>query len=182
MKIKVYEVVSSSYETADNYLHQESYLFDDPDKARQKFKNLRDCIKGDVYGDEDCEYDADEDEGENRYEASREVGTENEYQAIVELKEKEIDIPNATDRRKYGMPIQELRDMIADFTGDKKREAMRKAKIFASHISLRHVSEIVCIKYGHRDDEHGQRTEDHNWLEFQWRDLDGDCDWFSIIE
>lgn len=85
-------------------------------------------------------------------------------------------------RRKYGMPIKELRDQIAAFTGDKKREAMRKAKIFASHISLRHVSEIVSINYGHRDDEHGQRTEDHNWLEFRWRDLDGDCDTFSIIE
>jgi len=92
MKILIYEVVSSSYESADNYLHQESYLFDDKDKAREKFENLRDCIKGDVYGDKDCEYDADEDENENRYEASREVGTEFEYQAIVELKEMVIDL------------------------------------------------------------------------------------------
>jgi hypothetical protein len=92
MKILIYEVVSSSYESADNYLHQESYLFDDKDKAREKFEKLRDCIKGDVYGDKDCEYDADEDENENRYEASREVGTEFEYQAIVELKEMVIDL------------------------------------------------------------------------------------------
>ena len=92
MKILIYEVVSSSYESADNYLHQESYLFDDKDKAREKFENLRDCIKGDVFGDEDCEYNADEYEYENHYDASREVGTEFEYQAVVELKEKEIEL------------------------------------------------------------------------------------------
>lgn len=84
--------------------------------------------------------------------------------------------------RKYGMNIKELRDKIADFTGDKKGEALRKARIFASHISLRHVSEIVSMKYGHRTDEHGNRTEDPKWIEIRWRDLDGDCDWFSIIE
>lgn len=91
MKIKIYEVVSSSYESADNYLHQESYMFTDEDKARAKFEGLKDSIKGDVFGDEDCEYDADEDEYENSYEASCEVGTEFEYQAKVELKEFSID-------------------------------------------------------------------------------------------
>ena len=93
MKIKVYHVVSSSYETADNFLHQESYSFTDKDEARAKFEGIRDCIKGDVFGDDDSEveYDSDEDESENFYEASREVGTEFEYQAKVELKEFEID-------------------------------------------------------------------------------------------
>ena len=181
MKIKVYEVVSSSYETADNYLHQESYLFDDKNQARTKFESLRNSIQGDVYGDDDCKYDADEDESENRYEASREVGTEFEYQAIVELKEKEIDIPFVTDRRKYGMTLKEVRDEIADFTGDKKREAMRKAKIFATHISLSHVSGFT-LSYGHQTDEHGNRTENRNWLQFRWTDLEGDSDTFSIIE
>lgn len=86
MKIKVYHVVSSSYETADNFLHQESYSFTDKDEARAKFEGIRDCIKCDVFGDDD------EDESENFYEASREVGTEFEYQAKVELKEFEIDL------------------------------------------------------------------------------------------
>jgi hypothetical protein len=181
MKIKVYEVVSSSYETADNYLHQESYLFDDKNQARTKFESLRNSIQGDVYGDDDCKYDADEDESENRYEASREVGTEFEYQAIVELKEKEIDIPFVTDRRKYGMTLKEVRDEIANFTGDKKHEAMRKAKIFAHNISIAHVCRIR-LSFGHRTDEHGNRTEDHNWLQIQWTDQDGDSDTFSIIE
>lgn len=92
MKITVYEVVSSSYESADNYLHQESFMFDDKDKARRKFEGLKESIKGDVFGNDDCEYNADEDEYENCYEASREVGTEFEYQAKVELKEFSFDI------------------------------------------------------------------------------------------
>ena len=33
-------------------------------------------------------------------------------------------------RHQRGMTLQEIRDRIAVFTGDKKREAMRKAKIF----------------------------------------------------
>lgn len=92
MKIKIYEVVSSSYETTDNYLHQESYMFDDADKARQKFEDLRDCIKGDIEGEGEIEYDSDEEESDTRYMGSREVGTEFEYQAIVELKELVVDL------------------------------------------------------------------------------------------
>lgn len=85
-------------------------------------------------------------------------------------------------RRRRGMTLQEVRDRIAAFTGDKKREAMRKAKIFASHISLRYVSDITRLSYGKRNDEHGNETEDPNWLIFRWTDLDGDSDTFSIIE
>jgi len=94
MKVTIYQVISSSYETADNFLHQESYMFADKDKAREKFENLRDCIKGDVYGDDEEGYERYVDEGdyENRYEASREIGTDCEYQAIVELKETEFEI------------------------------------------------------------------------------------------
>lgn len=107
---------------------------------------------------------------------------ESERRDKVTITEQEIDVPFATDRRKYGMTLQEVADQIRDFTGNRKGEAKRKAKIMAEHISLRHVSDIVSIKYGHRTDEHGNRTEDHNWLEIEWRDLDGDRDWFSIIE
>ena len=85
-------------------------------------------------------------------------------------------------RRKYGMTLNELRDRIAAFTGDKKREAMRKAKIFAKNISLRYVSDITRLSYGKRKDEQGNETEDPDWLIFRWTDLEGHGDVFSIIE
>ena len=106
---------------------------------------------------------------------------ESERRDKVTITEQEIDVPFATDRRKYGMTLKEIRDEIAAFTGDKKGEAMRKAKIFAQHISIAHVCRIR-LSFGHRTDEHGNRTEDHNWLQIQWTDQDGDCDTFSIIE
>lgn len=106
---------------------------------------------------------------------------ESERRDKVTITEQEIDVPFATDRRKYGMTLKEIRDEIAAFTGDKKGEAMRKAKIFAHHISITHVCRIR-LSFGHRTDEHGNRTEDHNWLQIQWTDLDGDSDTFSIIE
>lgn len=84
--------------------------------------------------------------------------------------------------KRGGMTVQELRDIIADFTGDDKREAMRKAKLFAEHISLRHVSEISSMRFGMRNNGNGIMEEDRNWLELRWRDLDGDGDVFSIIE
>ena len=89
MKATIYQVISSSYETADNYLHQESFTFTDKDKAREKFNALRGSAKIDIEGDEDSEveYSCSEDDYENRYEGSREVGTEMEYDVIVELKE-----------------------------------------------------------------------------------------------
>ena len=94
MKITIYQVISSSYETADNYLHQESYTYTDKDKAREKFDALRGSAKIDIEGDEDSEveYSCSEDDYENRYEASREIGTDCEYQAIVELKESEFEV------------------------------------------------------------------------------------------
>jgi Mn-dependent DtxR family transcriptional regulator len=106
---------------------------------------------------------------------------ESERRDKVTITEQEIDVPFATDRRKYGMTLKEIRDEIADFTGDKKGEAMRKAKIFAHNISIAHVCRLR-LSFGHRTDEHGNRTEDHNWLQIQWTDQDGDSDTFSIIE
>ena len=106
---------------------------------------------------------------------------ESERRDKVTITEQEIDVPFATDRRKYGMTLKEIRDEIAAFTGDEKGEAMRKAKIFAHHISISHVCRLR-LSFGHRTDEHGNRTEDHNWLQIQWTDQDGDSDTFSIIE
>lgn len=85
-------------------------------------------------------------------------------------------------RRRRGMTLKEVRDKIAAFTGDTKTEAMRKARIFAKNISLRHVSEIVSLRYGKRQFNDMTYKEDPNWLIFRWRDLDGDTDAFSIIE
>jgi len=106
---------------------------------------------------------------------------ESERRDKVTITEQEIDVPFATNRRKYGMTLKEIRDEIAAFTGDKKGEAMHKAKIFAHHISIAHVCRLR-LSFGHRTDEHGNRTEDHNWLQIQWTDQDGDSDTFSIIE
>lgn len=195
MKAKIFILSWVSYTHSDDFMCTNTETFTDEQEARREFeRGCRDARKECQWGSawDDIDNMTDEERGE-QYEYVVEessdtndytVGSEayDGYKVQVTLREKEIDIPYACDRRKYGMTLPELRDKIADFTGDKKREAMRKAKIFAQHISLRHVSEIVCIKYGHRTDEHGQRTEDHNWLEFRWRDLDGDCDWFSIIE
>lgn len=99
----------------------------------------------------------------------------------VSYKEQEIEVPYATYRRKYGMTLKEIRDEIAAFTGDKNDEAMRKAKIFAQHISIAHVCRLR-LNLGHRTDEHGNRTADHNWPQIEWTDLDGNRDTFSFIE
>ena len=99
----------------------------------------------------------------------------------VELKEQEIEVPYATDRSKYGITIKEVRDEIAAFTGDKKGEAMRKAKIFAHHISLGHVCRLR-LSYGWRDQGNGTKIIDRDWLQIEWTDLDGNRDTFSIIE
>ena len=107
---------------------------------------------------------------------------ESERRDKVTITEQEIDVPFATDRRKYGMALKEIRDEIAAFTGDKKGEAMRKAKIFAHHISIAHVCRIR-LSFGHRYDCHGKLIgENREHLMFQWTDQDGDSDTFSIIE
>ena len=106
---------------------------------------------------------------------------ESERRDKVTITEQEIDVPFATDRRKYGMTLKEIRDEIAAFTGDNKSDAMAKAKVFAHHISIAHVCRLR-LSLGHRTDEHRNRTEDHNWLQIQWTDQDGNRDTFSIIE
>ena len=192
MKTKIYLVTFTSYTESDNYLHNEQKTFTNPLFAQDYYEKM--CNNAtenanDIYEDEDGNLDELIVEGtESRQDANnrtckieRETGTEFGYQAEIKLEAVEIDVPFATDRRKYGMTLKEIRDEIAAFTGDKKGEAMRKAKIFAHHISIAHVCRIR-LSFGHRTDEHGNRTEDHNWLQIQWTDQDGDSDTFSIIE
>ena len=107
---------------------------------------------------------------------------ESERRDKVTITEQEIEVPYATDRRRYGMTLQEVADQIADFTGDRKGESKRKAKIMAQHISLRHVSDIR-LSFGKYIDHYGNYYgENRDTLHIEWRDLDGDRDTFSIIE
>jgi len=103
----------------------------------------------------------------------------------VTITEQEIDIPFATDRRKYGMTLKEIRDEIAAFTGDKKGEAMRKAKIFAQNVSIANVCRLRLSFGKYSRTENGETVyygENRDTLHIQWTDLDGDQDTFSIIE
>jgi len=188
MKTKIYMVTMTSYTTSDNNLYNNTWTYNNEEEARQQYISLRDeqseeCRWGADYDNSDhtndCEYNMSEREDGDTYEASSEAYEG--YRVQIKLETVEIDVPFATDRRKYGMTLKEIRDEIAAFTGDKKGEAMRKAKIFAHHISIAHVCRIR-LSFGHRTDEHGNRTEDHNWLQIQWTDQDGYSDTFSIIE
>lgn len=110
---------------------------------------------------------------------------ESEGRDKVTISEQEIEVPFATDRRKYGMTLKEIRDEIAAFTGDKKGEAMRKAKIFAQHISIAHVCRIRLSFGKYSRTENGEMVyydENRDTLHIQWTDQDGDSDTFSIIE
>ena len=107
---------------------------------------------------------------------------ESERRDKVTIIEQEITVTYATDRTKYGMTLREVADQIAAFTGDKNGEAMRKAKIFARNISLRHVS-FIRLSFGKFIDSHGNYYgENRNTLHFDWRDQEGYRDTFSIIE
>jgi len=192
MKTKIFVVSYIQYEESDNNQYFDQHVFTNEQEAREFFN--KECQAAHNEAENPFETDPEDEDYEsnifaidetrddaNSYTVEREVGTENGFQARVSLIEWEIDVPFATDRRKYGMTLKEIRDEITAFTGDKKGEAMRKAKIFAQHISIAHVCRIR-LSFGHRTDEHGNRTEDRNWLQIQWTDLDGDSDTFSIIE
>ena len=188
MKTKIFIVTMSSYTTSDNNLYNNTWPYNNEKEAQQQYISLRDeqseeCRWGANYDNDDhtddYEYNVTEHEDGNTYEASSEAYEG--YRVQIKLEAVDIEVPYATDRRKYGMTLKEVRDEIAAFTGDKKGEAMRKAKIFAHNISITHVSRIR-LSFGHRTDEHGSRTEDPNWLQIEWTDQEGDSDTFSIIE
>jgi hypothetical protein len=110
---------------------------------------------------------------------------ESESRDKVTITEQEIDVPFATDRRKYGMTLKEIRDEIAAFTGDNKSDAMAKAKIFAHHISIANVCRIRLSFGKYSRTENGETVyygENRDTLHIKWIDQDGDSDTFSIIE
>lgn len=185
MKTKLYIVSYVSFDGYDDNLYTEVKTFTDRDKAEAFYRQSVDTARADARREEDG-YDEDdwtpisENESDGEYNVSRD--NDERYFTRVELTEQEIDIPYDTDRRKYGMTLKEIRDEIAAFTGDKKSEAMRKARIFAHHVSLHHVSSIGNLRFGICKHEDGTEYENRDWLEIRWTDLDGDSDTFSIIE
>ena len=194
MKTKIYVVTIASYTENDNYLHTEQKTFTNKLLAQDYFEEQSDKAR------RECEWaeywDADQDDRTEAYQypvsEKKERDTyrvESEaycgYHVCIKFEEQEIDVPFATDRRKYGMTLREIRDEIAAFTGDKKGEAMRKAKIFAHHISIAHVCRIRLSFGKYSRTENGETVyygENRDTLQIQWTDLDGDSDTFSIIE
>ena len=194
MKATIYMVTMTSYTTSDNNLYNNTWTYDNEEEARQQYISLRDeqseeCRWGADYDNDDhtddCEYTFSEreDEDGNTYEASSEAYEG--YRVQVKMECQEVEISYATDRRKYGMTLKEIRDEIAAFTGDNKSDAMAKAKIFAHHISIANVCRIRLSFGKYSRTENGEVVyygENRDTLHIQWIDQDGDSDTFSIIE
>lgn len=84
----------------------------------------------------------------------------------------------------YGMTIQMVCDQIAEFTGDSKTEAMRKARIFRKNccVPLTKV-ERISLAFGRYSDEHGNyHGENRDTLHFYYRDVDGENYAFTIMD
>lgn len=194
MKATIYMVTMTSYTASDNNLYSDTWTYDNEDEARQQYISLRDeqseeCRWGADYDNDDhtddCEYTFSEreDEDGNTYEASSEAYEG--YRVQVKLEKQEVEIAYATDRRKYGMTLKEIRDEIAAFTGDNKSDAMAKARVFAHHISIANVCRIRLSFGKYSRTENGETVyygENRDTLHIKWTDLDGDSDTFSIIE
>ena len=101
----------------------------------------------------------------------------------VTITEQEIDVPFATDRRKYGMTLKEIRDEIAAFKDCSFTEATKKAETFRQNCCVP-LTWVVGIRlsFGHQTDEHGNKTENRDTLNFVYYDREGDRHTFSIIE
>lgn len=86
--------------------------------------------------------------------------------------------------KNYGMTIQYICDRIAEFTGDKKKEAMRKAKSFRANccVPLTEIKELR-LSFGKYSDGHGNYYgENRDTLHFYYKDSDGDSHQFSILD
>ena len=187
-------VTMTSYTASDNNIYNNTWTYDNEEEARQQYISLRDeqseeCRWGADYDNDDhtddCEYTFSEreDEDGNTYEASSEAYEG--YRVQVKLEKQEVEIAYATDRRKYGMTLKEIRDEIAAFTGDNKSDAMAKAGVFAHHISIANVCRIRLSFGKYSRTENGKTVyygENRDTLNFDYRDTDGDWHHFAIIE
>lgn len=89
-------------------------------------------------------------------------------------------------RKAYGMTIQMVCDRIAGYTGDCKKEAMRKARLFRHNccVPLTQVEDIR-LSFGRRVRQDGsvcQTLTDPGTLHFRYRDSENLLHSFSIIE
>ena len=191
-------VTFTSYTESDNYLHNEQKTFTNPLFAQDYYEKM--CNNAtenanDIYEDEDGNLDERIVEGtESRQDANnrtfkieRETGTEFGYQAEIKLEAVEIDVPFATDRRKYGMTLKEIRDEIAAFKDCSFTEATKKAETFRQNCCVP-LTWVVGIRLSfgkYSRTENGEVVyygENRDTLHIEYTDREGDRHQFSIIE
>ena len=100
-------------------------------------------------------------------------GSENDFMGDILRKEKN-----------YGMTIRYICDRIAEFTGDKKKEAMRKAKIFRANcrVPLTEIKDLH-LAFGKNSDSHGNYYgENRDTLHFYYKNSDGETYAFTIMD
>ena len=106
---------------------------------------------------------------------------------IVTITEQEIDVPFATDRRKYGMTLKEIRDEIAAFKDCSFTEATKKAETFRQNCCVP-LTWVVGIRLSfgkYSRTENGEVVyygENRDTLHIEYTDREGDRHQFSIIE
>ena len=105
----------------------------------------------------------------------------------VTLTEQEIEVPYATDRRKYGMTLKEIRDEIAAFKDCSFTEATKKAETFRQNCCVP-LTWVVSIRLSfgkYSRTENGEVVyygENRDTLHIEYTDREGDRHQFSIIE
>jgi hypothetical protein len=201
MKATIYMVTITSYTAADNNIYSDVKTFADEQQAIDCYDRTCDqqrgeCQWGEYADNEDHADDYQYPYTDNHLTEEREAGgyvltyeasseAYEGYRVQVKLEKQEVEIAYATDRRKYGMTLKEIRDEIAAFTGDNKSDAMAKARVFAHHISIANVCSIRLSFGKYSRTENGKTVyygENRDTLHIEWTDLDGDSDTFSIIE
>jgi len=106
---------------------------------------------------------------------------------MVTITEQEIDVPFATDRRKYGMTLKEIRDEIAAFKDCSFTEATKKAETFRQNCCVP-LTWVVSIRLSfgkYSRTENGEVVyygENRDTLHIEYTDREGDRHQFSILD
>lgn len=198
MKTKIFVVSYIQYEESDNNQYFDQHVFTNEQEAREFFN--KECQAAHNEAENPFETDPEDEDYEsniftidetrddaNSYTVEREVGTENGFQARVSLIEWEIDVPFATDRRKYGMTLKEIRDEIAAFKDCSFTEATKKAETFRQNCCVP-LTWVVSIRLSfgkYSRTENGEVVyygENRDTLHIEYTDREGDRHQFSIIE
>lgn len=112
---------------------------------------------------------------------------ESERRDKVTITEQEIDVPFATDRRKYGMTLKEIRDEIAAFKDCSFTEAIKKAETFRQNCCVP-LTWVVGIRLSfgkYSRTENGETVyygENRDTLHIEYTDREGDRHQFSILD